>query len=56
MENIVGIICLDNILILKLLRNFELLVNVAAIEEARFIKYHYCIPQCHYVMNILHQL
>jgi len=40
----VGMICLDNNHIRKVIDQFEILVDVAVRNDARIQKYNYCIP------------
>jgi hypothetical protein len=51
----IGIICLDNNRIRKVIDSFEVLVTVAAQDPARSMKYNYCIPHYHSGMELLRQ-
>ena len=51
----VGMICLDNNHIRKVIDQFEILVDVAVRDDARIQKYNYCIPQYRSGMELLRQ-
>ena len=51
----VGVICLDNSRIRKVINKFELLVNVSVCDATRIVKYNFCIPHYRDGMVILHQ-
>jgi hypothetical protein len=51
----VGIICLDNNRIRKIISNFETLLQVSISDPSRLVKYSYCIPQYRQGMVLLRQ-
>ncbi len=51
----VGIICLENNRIWKVIDSFEVLVTVAVNDPARSMKYNYCIPHYRSDMELLRQ-
>jgi hypothetical protein len=51
----VGIMCLDNTRIRKVIEQFEILVDVAVRDDARMQKYKYCIPEYRNGIELLRQ-
>jgi hypothetical protein len=51
----VGIICLDNNRIRKIIDNFQLLIQASISDPTRLTQYSYCIPQYRMGMEILRQ-
>jgi hypothetical protein len=51
----VGIICLDNNRMQKVLESFEIIIDASVMDATRIIQWKYCIPNYRDAIEILRQ-